>query len=108
MASIELDDVKMKLFHNVSPVTLEKQHKMKEVSFCLQSARIHHRWEYPFLLLLPHNGTTYTSSLVAEEKETFWTLGLLDKHCYDCLLHSRPSPTVHGPLHHLVKTIGLL
>lgn len=51
---------------------------MKEVTSVLQSANIRYRWGFPFKLRVPHNGTTYTITTIAEGKELLVKLGLLD------------------------------
>lgn len=63
---------------DISPATLDRRRRMKEVTNILQTARIKYRWGFPFKLTIPHNGSTYTVYNVIEGKELLVKLGLLD------------------------------
>lgn len=76
--NIQLEGISIQLYPDISPTTLDKHRQIKEITSILQSARIRHRWGFPFKLQVPHNGTTYTVTTVPESKELLVKLGLLD------------------------------
>lgn len=58
---IKLDGTAIQIYPDISPTTLEKRRKVKEVTNVLQQARIrYYRLGLPFKLQIPQNGTTYT------------------------------------------------
>lgn len=84
---ITLDNHPIQIYPDISPTTLDRCRGLKEITTALQSARIHYRWGFPFKLLVPHNGTTFSSSSLHEGQEILVKLGLLDAAC-------TPSPTI--------------
>ena len=77
--NINLDGVKLQIYPDISPATLDRRRRMKEVTSILQSARIKYRWGFPFKLSIMHNGNTYTVYNVIEGKDLLIKLGLLDQ-----------------------------
>lgn len=75
---IELDGVKIQIYPNISQATLDRRHKMKEVTSALQAAHIKYHWGFPFKLTLLHSGTTYTVYSTTEGKEPLVKLGLME------------------------------
>lgn len=76
--NIELDGKRLQIYPDISPATLDRRRRMKEVTNILQTARIKYRWGFPFKLTIPHNGSTYTAYNVIESKELLVKFGLLD------------------------------
>lgn len=76
--NIELDGSRLQIYPNISPATLDRRRRMKEVTSILQTARIKYRWDFPFKLLVIHNGSTHTVYNIIEGKELLVKLGLLE------------------------------
>lgn len=76
--NIRLEGTPIQIYPDISPTTLDKRRRMKEVTAVLQNASIRYRWGFPFKLQVPHNGTTYTVTTLIEGKELLVKLGLLD------------------------------
>lgn len=76
--NIAFEGNRLQIYPDISPATLDRRRRMKEVTNILQTARIRYRWGFPFKLTIPHNGTTYTVYNVIEGKELLVKLGLLD------------------------------
>lgn len=76
--NIALDGKKLQIYPDISPATLDRRRRMKEVTNILQTARIKYRWGFPFKLTIPYNGSTYTVYNVIEGKELLVKLGLLE------------------------------
>lgn len=75
--NIELDGVRLQIYPDISPATLDRRRRMKEVTTILQTNRIKYRWGFPFKLSVLHNGTTHTVYNVIEGKDLLIKLGLL-------------------------------
>ena len=75
--NISFEGKRIQIYPDISPATLDRRRRMKEVTSVLQSARIRYRWGFPFKLTIPHNGSTYTVFNVIEGKELLIKLGLL-------------------------------
>lgn len=78
MPHILLEGITIQKYTDISPTTLDKRRRMKEITTVLQSARITYQWGFPFKLQVPHNGTTYTVTTILEGKDLLVKLGLLD------------------------------
>lgn len=71
---------------------------MKEVTTALQAARICYKWGFPFKLVIPHIGSTYSATTVLEGQEILVKLGLLDAEAiHRPPLTPRPSQIWHTP-----------
>lgn len=89
---ITLDDYTVQIYPDVSPATLDRRRGLKEITTVLQSARIRYRWGFPFKLVVPHNGSTYSATTVPEGQEILVKLCLLDAEAVCCPpLTPRPS-----------------
>lgn len=75
---IQLDEATLQIYPDISAATLEKRRRMKEITLVLQSAQICYRWGFLFKITIPHNGTIYTVTTVAEGKDILVKLGLLE------------------------------
>lgn len=75
---ITLDDRTIQIYPDISPATLDRRRGMKEITTALQAAHIRYRWGFPFKLVIPHNGTTYSATSLLEGQEALVKLGLLD------------------------------
>lgn len=58
--NIDLDGRRIQIYLDISPATLDRRRRMREVTSILKAARIRYRWAFPFKLMVPHNGTIYT------------------------------------------------
>lgn len=76
--NISLEGKKLQIYPDISPATLDRRRRMKEVTNILQAARIKYRWGFPFKLTIPYNGSTYTVYNIIEGKELLVKLGLLE------------------------------
>ncbi|CAI9563639.1 unnamed protein product, partial [Staurois parvus] len=92
--TISFEGSVLQIFPDVSPATLEKRRKMKEVTTALFSARIHYKWGFPFKLIVPHNGSTYIATSLPEGREILTKLGLAD------------APSPRRPPLHLVSLLS--
>lgn len=95
--NIVLDGTRLQIYPDISPATLDRRRRMKEVTNILQTARIRYRWVFPFKLTVPHNGSTYTAYNVIEGKKLLVKLGLLDPN--------PPNRPLH-PLYAIKQTKG--
>lgn len=75
---ITLDDRTIQIYPDISPATLDRRRGLKEITSALQAARIRYRWGFPFKLVIPHNGTTYSATSLLEGQEVLVKLGLLE------------------------------
>lgn len=87
---ITLDNHLIQIYPDISPATLDRRRSLKEITAALQSAHIRYRWGFPFKLLVPHNGTTFSASSLQEGQEILVKLGLLDAAAI-----RRPPSTPH-------------
>ena len=94
--NISHEGKRIQIYPDISPATLGRRRRMKEVTSVLQSARIRYRWGFPFKLTIPHNGSTYTVYNVIEGKELLIKLGLLtqDPHAAH---QPHQGPHLFGP-----------
>lgn len=76
ISNILLDVTKIQIYPDISPATLDKHRKMKEITSVLQSVRILYRWGFPFKLQVPHERMTYNVTTIPEGKELLVKLGL--------------------------------
>ena len=96
--NISFEGKRIQIYPDISPATLDRRRRMKEVTSVLQSARIKYRWGFPFKLTIPHNGSTYTVFNVIEGKELLIKLGLLPNEPHPRLPTTpRPSPIWSTP-----------
>lgn len=96
--SIELDGVRLQIYPDISPATLDRRRRMKEVTSILQTARIKYWWGFPFTLSIMHNSTTYTVYNVIEGKDLLIKLGLLEQQpSYHLPATPRSSPIWSTP-----------
>lgn len=66
--NIELEGNRIQIYPDISPATLDRRCRMKEVISIPQTARIKYRWGFPFKLSLMHNSSTYTVYNLIEGK----------------------------------------
>lgn len=96
--NIELDGIRLQIYPDISPATLDRRHRMKEVTNILQTTRIKYRWGFPFKLSIMHSGSTYTVYNVIEGKDLLIKLGLLEPQPSQCLpVTPRSSPIWSTP-----------
>lgn len=90
---ITLDEHVVQIYPDISPATLDRHRGLKEITTALQSAHIRYRWGFPFKLVVPHNGTTYSATTLLEGQDILVKLGLLDAEVIHCPPSTpRPSP----------------
>lgn len=75
--NIILDLVQLQVYPDISKITLDRRRKIKEITTVLSTARIRYRWEFPFKLIIPHNGTTYIATTIPEGQDILIKLGLI-------------------------------